>query len=97
MVGNAAKLGKAGAPPVKGKVAEGFGWKENVRVGFLEKGYRDEMVIPWLVVSPGGHTLFTDVVGAAENTRPVSGYELDAGHIRELSALLRRGDEVLIQ
>lgn len=97
MVGNAAKPVKAGTPSVKGKVSEGFGWKENVRVGFLEKGYRDEVVVPWLVVNPGGHTLFTDVAGAGENTRPSSGYELEAGHVRELSALLRRGDEVVIQ
>ncbi len=97
IVGNAAKPVKPGTPPVKGKVSEGFGWKDNVRVGFLEKGYREEVVVPWLVVNPGGNTLFTDVSGAAENTRPPSGYELELGHVRELSAFLRRGDEVLIQ
>lgn len=97
IVGNAAKPVKPGTPPMKGKVSEGFGWKDNVRVGFLEKGYRDEVVVPWLVVNPGGNTLFADVSGAAENTRPPSGYELELGHVRELSAFLRRGDEVLIQ
>ena len=97
IVGNAAKPVKPGTPPVKGKVSEGFGWKDNVRVGFLEKGYRDEVVVPWLVVNPGGNTLFAEVSGAGENTRPPSGYELELGHVRELSAFLRRGDEVLIQ
>ena len=97
IVGNAAKPVKPGTPPVKGKVSEGFAWKDNVRVGFLEKGYRDEVVVPWLVVNPGGNTLFAEVSGAGENTRPPSGYELELGHVRELSAFLRRGDEVLIQ
>jgi LysM repeat protein len=97
IVGNAAKPVKPGTPPVKGKVSEGFAWKDNVRVGFLEKGYRDEVVVPWLVVNPSGNTLFAEVSGARENTRPPSGYELELGHVRELSAFLRRGDEVLIQ
>ncbi len=97
LVGPVGKPVKAGSAAIRGKVTEGFGWRENVRVGFLEKGYRDQGVIPWLAVNPAGHTVFADVQDAPENARPASGYGLEVEHVRELSALLRRGDEVLVQ
>jgi LysM repeat protein len=97
LVGAVAKPVKVGSAAIRGKVTEGFGWRENVRVGFLEKGYRDQGVIPWVAVNPTGHTVFADVLDAPENARPASGYGLEVEHVRELSALVRRGDEVLIQ
>ncbi|MEY2600489.1 MAG: Outer rane lipoprotein [Verrucomicrobiota bacterium] len=88
---------KKGAPlEVKAKVVDKAAWKEGQRMGITEKGSRE--ALHWIVLQPGGHTLYAEPgEGAEKVSRPSSGYGLDPDRVRELSALLRKNETVTIR
>jgi len=94
-----ARLGppkKGVAPVISGKVQDKPGWKEGTRVNFGEKGFREST--RWVVLSPPGHTLYTQSTDPTETVpKPPSGYGLAPDAVRELSALLRKNDSVTIK
>jgi len=87
---------KGVAPVVNAKVQDKPGWKEGQRVNFGEKGFREST--HWVVLSPPGHTLYTQSAEPADAVpKPPSGYGLAPDAVRELSALLRKNDSVTIK
>ena len=91
----AVKKGTA-TPVISAKVNDKPSWKEGQRVSIGEKGYRE--AYRWIVMQPGGHTLFAVPEDSNENIpKPPSGYIVSKDAIRELSALLRKNDTVTIK
>jgi LysM repeat protein len=100
---------KKKAPPknqkITGKVTEKIAWNDKTRVIFTDKAYAE--ADHWILISPGGNNLYTDVADAPADPAnpsasqphkpPGGGYGLAAESMRELATMLRKGDAVTIE
>jgi LysM repeat protein len=92
--------GKATPRPAKvtGKVADRIAWHNGQRITFTDKEYPH--ADHWIVVSPGGHTLYNDqptTPGTTPPQRPPGGgYVLAPEDLREIAALVKKSDLVTI-
>jgi LysM repeat protein len=97
--GGTEKKGAAKKPKVEGRVTEKVAWRNGARVTFADKTYGEAQ--HWILISPGGNNLYTDVSGQPEGTTPQKppggGYGLAAESMRELAALVRKNDVVIIE
>jgi hypothetical protein len=97
--GGTEKKGATKKPKVEGRVTEKVAWKNGGRVTFTDKSYGEAQ--HWILISPGGNNLYTDMSDQSESTTPQKppggGYGLTAESMRELAALVRKNDVVIIE
>lgn len=95
-----AASGKATPKParVAGKVVDRVAWVNGQRVAYTDKEFA--RADHWVLISPGGHSLFTELPampGATAPQRPAGGgYVMNAEDMREISALVKKNDSVTI-
>jgi LysM repeat protein len=98
-----AKATKKGPTPkpvkITGRITENVAWHDGNRVTFTDKTYNEAN--HWILISPGGHNLYTDLSALPPDTKfqkpPGGGYGLSPENMQELSALIRKNDSVTIE
>jgi LysM repeat protein len=100
--GHAPKAGEkkpAKPPKITGRVTEKMAWRGANRITFTDKQYNE--ATHWIMISPGGHNLYTEAAAAPDGTTPQKppggGYGLAPESMQELAALVRKNDPVTIE
>lgn len=93
------KKAPAKPPKITGRVSEKVAWRGANRITFTDKQYNE--ATHWIMISPGGHNLYTEAAASPDGTTPQKppggGYGLAPESMQELAALVRKNDPVTIE